>query len=109
MLFSEDEFFEYMWMDVATAIVYWVDRERTEIGPGGLVVVPEGDTEEYTLSPSEFKKKVQELAQAGHGFNSYSKKFYDNIRDGNYDAADYDATIIDEAVQQALFDDVLYG
>lgn len=108
-MFSEDEFFEYMWMGVTSAIAYWVDRERTEIGPGGLVVVPEDDTEEYTLSPSEFKKKVQELAQAGHGFNSYSKRFYDDVRDGDYGAADYDATIVDEAVQQALFDDALYG
>lgn len=108
-MFSEDEFFEYMWADVATAIAYWVDRERTELDPSGLVVVPEDDTKEYTLSPSDFKKKVQELAQAGHGFNSYSTKFYNDVRDGNYDAADYDATIVDEAVQQALFDDVRYG
>ena len=108
-MFSEDEFFEYMWADVATVITYWVDRERTELGPSGLVVVPEDDTEEYTLSPSDFKKKVQELAQAGYGFNSYAKKFYDDVREGNYGAADYDATIVDDAVQQALFDDVRYG
>lgn len=108
-MFSEDEFFEYMWADVATAIAYWVDRERTELGPSGLVVVPGDDDEEYTLSPSDFKKKVQELAQTGYGFNSYAKKFYDDVRDGNYDAADYDATIVDDAVQQALFDDVRYG
>ena len=41
--------------------------------------------------------------------NSYAKKFYNDVRDGNYDAADYDATIVDDAVQQALFDDVRYG